>query len=148
MEKEILKPDIIEENEALASIPEMKLEIKKEEKECIVSDETLLSLYHNILGKVKTDRKNANSIQRKFLDMVMNEGESSSASKEAIVNLEKIKADGADKMIKIAELMTRIKLKDANTFPHYLAAQQNNKITIEKTISKRDFLKKLEGENE
>jgi hypothetical protein len=73
--------------------------------------------------------------------MVINDGDASSASKEAIVNLMKIKSDTADKMSKVADLMTRIKLKDKDTFPRYLAAQQNNKVVIEG--SKRDLLKSI-----
>jgi hypothetical protein len=53
----------------------------------------------------------------------------------------KIKSDTADKMSKVADLMTRIKLKDKDTFPRYLAAQQNNKVVIEG--SKRDLLKSI-----
>jgi hypothetical protein len=73
--------------------------------------------------------------------MVMNDGESSSASKEAIVNLLKIKSETNDKMAKVADLMTRIKLKEKDTFPRYLAAQQQNHITIES--GKRDVLKSI-----
>ena len=57
------------------------------------------------------------------------------------VNLIKIKSDTADKMSKVADLMTRIKLKEKDTFPRYLAAQQNNKVVIEG--SKRDLLKSI-----
>jgi hypothetical protein len=56
-------------------------------------------------------------------------------------------------MSKIADLKTRIKLKDKDTFPRYLAAQQNNKVVIEgdhrsliKSISKMTSKKK--GDNE
>jgi hypothetical protein len=37
-----------------------------------------------------------------------------------------MKTDTADKIIKIADLMTRIKLKERNTFPKYLAPQVTN----------------------
>ena len=73
--------------------------------------------------------------------MVMNEGDASSASKEAIVNLLKIKSDTSDKMAKIADLRTRMKMKERDTFPRYLAAQQNNKIIIEG--SKREMIKSI-----
>ena len=76
-----------------------------------------------------------------FLEMVINDGDASSASKEAIVNLIKIKSDTSDKMSKVADLMTRIKLKEKDTFPRYLSAQQNNKVVIEG--SKRDLLKSI-----
>lgn len=112
-----------------------------EEKECIIKDETLVDLYGEILNNAREDRGKVDEILSTFLEMVINDGDASSASKEAIVNLMKIKADQADKMTKIADLMTRIKLKDKDTFPRYLAAQQNNKVVIEG--SKRDLLKSI-----
>lgn len=112
-----------------------------EEKECIVKDDTIVGLYDEILNNAREDRSKADEIMSTFLDMVINDGDATSASKEAIVNLMKIKADQADKMTKIADLMTRIKLKDKDTFPRYLAAQQNNKVVIEG--SKRDLLKSI-----
>jgi len=76
--------------------------------------------------------------------MVINEGDATSASKEALVNLVKIKSETADKMTKIADLMTRIKLKERDTFPRYLAAQQKNTIQISSSSSDRDLIKKIE----
>lgn len=112
-----------------------------EEKECIIKDETIVGLYDEILENVREDRNKADEILGTFMEMVINDGDASTASKEAIVNLLKIKADQSDKMSKIADLMTRIKLKDKDTFPRYLAAQQNNKVVIES--SKRDLLKSI-----
>jgi hypothetical protein len=112
-----------------------------EEKECFIKDETLVDLYGEILNNAREDRGKADEILSNFLEMVINDGDASSASKEAIVNLLKIKADQADKMTKIADLMTRVKLKEKDTFPRYLAAQQNNKVVIEG--SKRDLLKSI-----
>jgi hypothetical protein len=73
--------------------------------------------------------------------MVMNDGDASSASKEAIVNLLKIKSDISDKKAKIADLETRIKLKEKDTFPRYLAAHQQNNVVIEG--SKREMIKSI-----
>lgn len=112
-----------------------------ENKECIVQDEALVGLYGEILNNCREDRSKVDEILSTFLEMVINDGDASSASKEAIVNLMKIKSDTADKMSKVADLMTRIKLKDKDTFPRYLAAQQNNKVVIEG--SKRDLLKSI-----
>jgi hypothetical protein len=104
-----------------------------------VEDGELLGLYKEVLKDVQEDRAQIDEVLGNFIEMVMNEGDASAASKEAIVNLMKIKSDAADKKAKIAELMTRIKLKDHDTFPKYLAAQQNNKVVIE--TGKRDLLK-------
>lgn len=111
------------------------------EKECIVKDEEVLDLYDEILQNCRKDRESVNDVLTNFLDMVMNDGDASSSSKEAIVNLLKINTDVNDKMAKIADLRTRIKLKEKDTYPRYLAAQQNNKVVIEG--SKREMIKTI-----
>ena len=135
--------DIIDEMEIENLIPSMNVaEIAEPtEKECIVKDEQILGLYDEILDNCRKDRQGVDEVLANFLDMVMNEGESSSASKEAIVNLWKIKSDISDKMAKIADLETRIKLKEKDTYPRYLAAQQNNKVVIES--SKREMIQTI-----
>jgi len=148
-EKEITHPDSIED---LANVvPKMQVEVSKEH-DCIVKDEQLLNLYDEVLVNIRQDREEVNEHLSQFVDLVMNGGDGSSASKEAIVNLIKIKSDTADKMVKIADLMTRLKLKDNNTMPRWMAAQQNNKITIESNTKKRDLLKAIhkakEGKND
>ena len=113
----------------------------QETQDCIVEDNTLLDLYDEILDNARRDRDSVDEILVNFIDMVINDGDSSSASKEAIVNLMKIKSDTSDKMTKVADLMTRIKLKERDTFPRYLAAQQNSKVVIES--SKREMIKQI-----
>lgn len=123
-------------------VPTMNVsEIIEKPEEAIVQDEDLLGLYNEILENCRKDRANVDDVLVNFIEMVMNEGDASSASKEAIVNLLKIKSETADKMAKVADLMTRVKLKERDTFPRYLAAQQNNKVVIEG--SKREMLKSI-----
>ncbi len=110
-------------------------------EECIIEDKALVGLYDEILNNCRDDRGKVDEILVNFLSMVINDGDASSASKEAVVNLLKIKTDMNDKMAKVADLMTRLKLKDKDTFPRYLAQQQNNKVVIEG--SKRDLLKQI-----
>lgn len=144
VEAEFFLDDDFDDFDVEKLIPSMNVTkdiMPQEPKECIIKDEALVGIYTEILENVREDRKQADELLTNFLDMVLNDGESSSASKEAIVNLMKIKVDQSDKMSKIADLMTRIKLKDKDTFPRYLAAQQNNKVVIEG--SKRDLLKSI-----
>jgi hypothetical protein len=141
-------PEIVDELDELdvdSLIPKMNVapqDMVAQKEECIVADESILGLYDEILDNARNDRAKIDEVLADFINMVFNDGESSSAAKEAIVNLLKIKSDIGDKMAKVAELETRIKLKDRDTFPRYLAAQQNNKVVIENS-SKRDFLKML-----
>lgn len=116
-----------------------------EEKENIISDDALLGIYHEVLNGIREDRQEIDKLLANFVEMVINEGDSTSASKEALVNLVKIKTDTSDKMAKIADLMTRVKLKEKDTFPKYLAAHQNNTINIgENAPSKRELIKQIE----
>jgi len=87
------------------SIPVEKETGELAEKSNLISDDALLGV-DELLGK--------------FCDMVINDGDASNASKEALVNLVKLKTDTADKMTKIADLMTRIKLKERDTYKPYL----------------------------
>ena len=148
---QIEMPDSDKNIESQELMPKMEVSLvpqDPEKEECIVDDEQLVGLYKEILANIRDDRDSVDEVLVNFIDMVMNEGDSTSASKEAIVNLIKVKSDASDKMAKVADLMTRIKLKDRDTFPRYLAAQQNNKITIENSSNKRDFLKLIQQAQE
>jgi len=127
-------------------LPSMNVskELQTEKKECIVKDEVLLNLYDEILNDCRDNRKSVAEVTDMFHDMVSNDGDATAASKEAIVNLYKIQTDISDKMTKIADLMTRIKLRERDTMPGFLAAQQNNKVVIEG--NRRDLLKHFNKE--
>lgn len=115
-----------------AMIPSMNVgEIqKKEEESALITDESLLTMYGEIATNIRGDRGEIDEVLNNFIDMVFNDGDSTTSSKEAVVNLIKLKAEQSDKMARIADLMTRIKLKERDTFPRYLAASQNNTINI------------------
>jgi hypothetical protein len=116
-----------------------------EKEECIVPDEKILGVYDEILNYCREDRKTIDDILTSMVDMVLNDGDSSSSTKEAMVNLIKTKSDCADKMSKVADLMTRIKLRDKDTYKAYMNTYQNNKVTIE--TSNKDLLKKVLKDN-
>lgn len=94
----------------------------------LIPDEKIINYYEEAIQNIKDDRQEADSAFRTFLDLVINGGDATSASKEAMVNLLKIKTESNDKMLKILELWTRMHLRDRDTYPKYLAVQQNNKI--------------------
>jgi hypothetical protein len=128
-------------------VPSMNMSVPAkaefENKLPVVSDEALVGMYREILTQVKEDTNEISTVLDSFVNMVINEGDSSGASKEALVNLLKMKADQADKATKIADLMTRIHLKEKDTFPRYMAAQQNNTINIGDGGSKRTLLEAI-----
>jgi hypothetical protein len=134
-------------SELEAVIPSMNVGLpaqQQEEKENIISDEALLGIYGEILTNLREDREELSGLLSNFVEMVINEGDSTTSSKEALVNLVKIKQETADKMAKIADLMTRVKLKEKDTFPRYLAAKQENNLYLGDNTTKRELLKQIE----
>lgn len=103
-----------------------------------VTDSDLHEIYSEILDDIRSDRNEINSLLNSFVEMVLNEGDSSSASKEAVVNLIKVKSDLADKKTKIADLMTTLRLKDKSISK--VTANQTNHIHI---TDKRNLIESL-----
>lgn len=87
----------------------------------LVSDETLIGVYEEILDNLRSDRDQVSGLVDTFSNLVLNEGDASTSSKEALVNLVKTKIDAADRMAKIADLMTRVKLRQPDTFQPWMA---------------------------
>lgn len=94
----------------------------------LISDSQYLSVLEEVLGNIRDDRKQVSDYVDNLADMVINGGDATTSSKEAFVNLVKVKTDLADKMLKAAELMTRLKMKNTYAYsgPHLNALQQNN----------------------
>ena len=132
---EIENPEIVldeEPKDENSLAPSMSLNLSNQNNDVseLVSDETVVTVYEEILNNLRTDRIEVDEYLNNFADMVFNGGDSTTSSKEALINLIKVKSDTADKMAKIADLMTRVKLKERDTFPRYLAASQNNTINV------------------
>lgn len=102
----------------------------------IISNEMLLGIYGEILDNIRQDRVQIDSYVNEFAEMVINTGDASSASKEALVNLVRAKMDASDKMSKVADLMTRLKMKDTNTFKPYMNKGNNTINIIENSSGK------------
>lgn len=94
----------------------------------LISDEEYLGVLQEIMSNIREERKEAADLLNTFSDMVFNDGDATTSSKEALVNLVKHKADLQDKMLKAATLMTQLKLKNTYAYsgPHLNAMQQNN----------------------
>lgn len=128
-------------------IPQLNVNLpskdSSEENSSLIQDAELLNVYSEALNKIRDDRFEIDQILSNMVEMVINGGDSSTSSKEAMVNLLKLKSDTVDKMAKIAELMTRVKLKEKDTFPRYLAAHQNNTINIGKNQSRKALIQEI-----
>lgn len=142
--------NIAEKNNDLGDLmPKMNVNLPIEaNKENLITDIELKQSYDDIIETIKNDRHEIDSVLSNFVEMVINGGDSSPASKEALVSLLKIKSDTSDKMIKIAELKTRIYSKETNMFPKYLVAKQNNTTIVDSRRSLIDAVSKMKDDDE
>ena len=119
----------------------------------IVSDEALIGVYGEIMDNLRSDREQASELVDTFSNMVLNDGDSSTASKEALVNLLKVKIDTSDRMTRIADLMTRIKLKQPDTYQPWMGKGKEkggNTINIYDSsgINRKSLMEKIQKEKE
>ena len=135
----------VDERELDRLVPSMNVSLpaKSETEENLVTDEALMGIYGEVLSNLRDDRAQIDTFVNEFAEMVINSGDASSASKEALVNLIKAKVDASDKMSRIADLMTRVKLKERDTFPRYLAANQKNTINIGSSGEKKQLIQAI-----
>ncbi len=135
--------EILQDDDDLQSLmPQMNVAIPPsapiaEQREDLISNDSLLGVYSEILGMMRDEHKQVTGYIDNFADLVINDGDSSTSSKEALVGLVKIRSDIPDKMVKIADLMTRLKMKETNTFKPYLTAHQTNNVMIGDSGSER-----------
>jgi hypothetical protein len=119
-------------------VPPMNVAVAQPNDTSSVTDADLQTIYAEIMDDLRSDRKEVDILLNNFVEMIMNEGDSSSSSKEAVVNLVKVKTDIADKKAKVADLMTTLRLKDKQMSK--VTANQTNHIHI---TDKRSILETL-----
>ena len=93
--EELSTIDIIEEQNLQHLMPKMNVSVGNQfpemEPSNIVSDDQLVDIYSEILGCIREDRQQVAGFIDTMAEMVINEGDATSSSKEALVNLVKIK---------------------------------------------------------
>ena len=141
--------------EELSQTPGELVEAKDEAQRdlSIVSDEALLGVYGEIMDNLRSDREQVSDLVDTFSNMVLNDGDGSTSSKEALVNLIKTKIEASDKMTRIADLMTRIKLKQPDTFQPWMGKGKEkggNTINIYDSsgINRKSLMEKIQKERE
>lgn len=117
---------------------------KKDEKE-IVTDDTMINLYGEILDMCRDDRKEIDELLNNFVNMVINEGDASTSSKEALVSLMKMRSDIANNMTRVFDLLARIKMRD-KSIPEVVAKQVNKFSIGSGNANKRKMLETLAKE--
>ena len=139
----------MEENKELEQlIPQMNVNVPapqpQEEEKALIPDEVWMGWCNEVMNNLRQERQEVDEVKHNFIEMVINEGDSTSASKEALTKLFEIKAGISEKMTKVLDLATRVKLKERDTFPRYLAAHQNNTINLGDSAAKRELIKQIQ----
>ena len=130
-------------------LPAMNLNVPEGQKpieSALISDEHYLGMLNEIVTNIRDDRTQVNEYIDTFANMVLNEGDATTSSKEALINLVKTKVDLQDKMLKAADLMTRLKMKNTYAYsgPHLNAMQQNNiNIGSDTSFDRKEFIKAI-----
>lgn len=114
-------------NRQIKEIEEQKSISELKEEYQLISDDKVASYYEEAIKTIKEDREEASEKFDLMFDEIINGGDATTSSKEMATNFFNKKVDATDKMIKILDLWTRIKLKEKNTMPDYLKARQNIK---------------------
>jgi hypothetical protein len=128
-------------------IPQLNVNVpapqSQEEEKALIPDEVWMGWCNEVMNNLRQERQEVDEVKHNFIEMVINEGDSTSASKEALTKLFEIKAGISEKMTKVLDLATRVKLKERDTFPRYLAAHQNNTINLGDSGAKRELIKQI-----
>jgi hypothetical protein len=99
-----------------------------EQPKPLIEDEKIAAMFEDTVANIKQDREEIGELLDQMKDMLLNGGDATTSTKEAVVNLMKMKLDTADKLSKVLDLGVRT--RGVNTMPRWLAAQQNNTINI------------------
>ena len=124
-------------------------QLAEQESKMLVPSEKVASYYDEIMENLRKDRDQAQGVYEIFAEMVVNEGDPSAASKEAMINALKLRHDANDKSLKLLDLCTRMWLKDKSTSTEIYAYQQNNKYEAAnqpKAANVRNLIREIEQE--
>lgn len=89
----------------------------------LVKQEEIVGLCKNIMEDINTEKNEIQEAYVNFAEMVFNAGDATSASKEALVNLLKLKSDLIDKKSRMMEVMMKAYNKEG---PKNITAHQHN----------------------
>ena len=106
----------------------------------LFEDNELLGLSAEALTNMRNDRKQLDSLIANLVEMVFNEGDSTTSSKEALVSLMTAKTNMSDKMMSIVELMAKFKLKEIDNAAKKAKTNEN----YHGVGSRRSFLEQIE----
>jgi len=93
------------------SIPQVALNISiptAENSPALVNPEQIVGLVQTVMTDIDAEKIEIQEAYTNFAEMVFNAGDATSASKEALVNLLKLKSDLVDKKTRMLEMMMKV----------------------------------------
>ena len=93
----------------------------------LIKAEQIVGMCQQIAADIESEKNEITDTFNNFAEMVFNAGDATSASKEALVNLLKLRSDMVDKKARLAEMMLKVFMKDG---VKNVTAHQHNDIHI------------------
>lgn len=103
----------------------------------LIKPDQIIGMCKQIADDLESEKAEITEAYVNFSEMVFNAGDATSASKEALVNLLKLRSDLVDKKSKLAEMMLKLFLKDG---VKTVTAHQHNDFSI---AGKKELLQEL-----
>jgi len=131
----------MEEPKAEIAIPQvaMNINLPPQQEISLVQAEQIIGLVQTVMDDISVEKNEIQEAYVNFAEMVFNSGDATSASKEALVNLLKLKSDLIDKKSRMLEMMMKVYNKDGQG-PKTIIANQHNT-----HVDKRQLFNDLDG---
>jgi hypothetical protein len=112
------------------SLPQVAMNINvpaADPKSELIKAEQIVGMCQQIAADIEAEKSEVTETLNNFAEMVFNAGDATSASKEALVNLFKLRSDLIDKKARLGEMMMKVFMKDGIKS---VTAHQHNDIHI------------------
>jgi len=127
------------------NVPQVALNISiptNETNTSLVQADQIVGLVKNVMDDITVEKNEIQEAYTNFAEMVFNAGDATSASKEALVNLLKLKSDLIDKKARMLEMMMKVYNKEGQG-PKTIVAHQHNDMHVH---DKRKLFTELDKE--
>lgn len=98
----------------------------------IVPKEQIVDLFGEILSDLNAEKQDMDEVFTSFHDMVMNQGDASTSSKEALMRSLELRSGIADKKTKLLDLMLKAHLKEGAGGPKTVNVNQHGDFHFDK----------------
>jgi hypothetical protein len=99
------------------------------EPAAIVHSDQIVGLVKDVMDNIEAEKNEIQEAYVNFAEMVFNAGDATGASKEALVNLLKLKSDLVDKKTRMLEMMMKVYNREGQG-PKTIVAHQHNDMHV------------------